>query len=153
MFLEISCTINSKNNRPWWPSGLSHYVSNSSRDRHIGPRFKSPLEITISIFQNWKLEFFILGIVFSVAGFIYFQLLNCKVCKGRKVMCRYLTTNELIQDQMYFLAIVCQMILALHMLMLFCIDLVPILLRNYICIVWLKYIKLSQDGCVTFNFK
>ena len=27
-------------NRPRWPSGLSHHVSNSSRDRDLGPRFE-----------------------------------------------------------------------------------------------------------------
>ena len=26
---------------PWWPSGLIHHVSNSSRDRQLGPKFKS----------------------------------------------------------------------------------------------------------------
>ena len=30
-------------NRPWWPSGLIHHVSNSSRDRQLGPRFESSL--------------------------------------------------------------------------------------------------------------
>ena len=30
-------------NRPWSPSGLSRHVSNSSRDRCLGLRFKSPL--------------------------------------------------------------------------------------------------------------
>ena len=29
-------------NWPWWPSGLSSHVSNSSRDRGLGPRFESP---------------------------------------------------------------------------------------------------------------
>ena len=29
--------------QPWWPSGLSRHVSNSSRDRSLGPRFESPL--------------------------------------------------------------------------------------------------------------
>ena len=41
-------------NRPWWPSGLSRHVSISSRDRCSGPRFISPLGITILIFRNWK---------------------------------------------------------------------------------------------------
>ena len=38
----------------WLSSGLSRYVSNSSRDRRFGPRFESPLGITISIIQNWN---------------------------------------------------------------------------------------------------
>ena len=38
------------------------------------------------------------------------------------VMCRYLTTNELIYDQMNIRAIVCQMISALHMLMYFALT-------------------------------
>ena len=28
-------------NRHWWPSGLSRHVSNSSRDRCLGPRFEA----------------------------------------------------------------------------------------------------------------
>ena len=39
-------------NWPWWLSGLSHHVSNSSRDRRLGPRFKSPLGIMILIAQS-----------------------------------------------------------------------------------------------------
>ena len=39
-------------NRPWWLSGLSRHVSNSSRDRGLGPRFESPLGITILIAQK-----------------------------------------------------------------------------------------------------
>ena len=35
--------------RRWWPSGLIRHVSNSIRDSCLGPRFESPLEITISI--------------------------------------------------------------------------------------------------------
>ena len=31
---------------PWGPSSLSHHVSNSSRDRGLGSRFKSLLRIT-----------------------------------------------------------------------------------------------------------
>ena len=30
-----------RDHRPWWLSGLSHHVSNSSRDKGLGPRFKS----------------------------------------------------------------------------------------------------------------
>ena len=40
--------------RPWWPVGLSCIVSNLSRDRCWGSRFKSPIWIKILIFQNWK---------------------------------------------------------------------------------------------------
>ena len=50
----------------------------------------------------------------------------------------YLTTNELLQDQMNIRAIVCKMILALHMLMVFCIDLVPIICHLNTC-VWCVY--------------
>ena len=28
-------------NQPWWPSGLICHVSNSSRDRQLGPKFES----------------------------------------------------------------------------------------------------------------
>ena len=38
--------------RPWWPSGLNHHVSNSIRDRRLRPRFESPLGITILIAQK-----------------------------------------------------------------------------------------------------
>ena len=34
-------------NRLRWPRRLSRHVSNSSRDRGLGPRFKSPLVITV----------------------------------------------------------------------------------------------------------
>ena len=44
-----------------------------------------------------------------------------EITKG-SVMCRYLTTNELIWDQMNIRAIVCQMIMALHMLMYFALT-------------------------------
>ena len=37
-FLQTICC---RFNRPWWPSGLSNHVSNSSRNRCLGPRFKS----------------------------------------------------------------------------------------------------------------
>ena len=37
------CPTSFLENRPWWPSGLSHHVSNSSRDICLGPRFKIPL--------------------------------------------------------------------------------------------------------------
>ena len=37
-------------------------------------------------------------------------------------MCRYLTTNELIYDQMNIRAIVCQMISALNLLMYFALT-------------------------------
>ena len=37
-----------------FPSGLSHNISNSSKDRRLGPRLESPLGITISMVQNWK---------------------------------------------------------------------------------------------------
>ena len=30
-------------NQPWWPCGLSHHVSNSSRDWRLGPSFESRL--------------------------------------------------------------------------------------------------------------
>ena len=42
------------------------------------------------------------------------------------VMCHYLRANELIQDPINNLCNHCRMILALHMLMLFCFDLVVI---------------------------
>ena len=39
---------NQGNDRPWWPSSLSRHVSNPSKDRCLGPRFESPLGITLS---------------------------------------------------------------------------------------------------------
>ena len=43
---QIKCLPNAKEsngtiNQPWWPIGLIRLVSNSSRDRRLGPRFKS----------------------------------------------------------------------------------------------------------------
>ena len=56
-------------------------------------------------------------------------------------MCRYLTTNELIQDRTNNVCNLSQMILALHMLMLFCIDLVPIFsVRQILPLTFLQYI-------------
>ena len=59
--------------------------------------------------------------------FVSYRIANCvgEIIKG-SVVGHYLTTNELIQDRMNKLCNRCRMILALHMLMLFCIDLVPI---------------------------
>ena len=62
---------------------------------------------------------------FSVDGCIYCQLRNCKVSRKitmGSVMCLYLTTNELIYDQMNIPAIVCQMISPFHMLMYFALT-------------------------------
>ena len=60
---------------------------------------------------------------FSVAGCIYCKLRHCKVRKGNNkggsVMGRYFNNLNL--------CTCCRMILALHMLMLFCIDFVSIL--------------------------
>ena len=41
--LKKGTKINYVTDRPWWPSGLSNHVSNSSRDRHLGPRLESRL--------------------------------------------------------------------------------------------------------------
>ena len=71
---------------------------------------------------------------FSVDGSIYCWLRNCTVVRELtrgSVMCRYLITNELIYDQINIRAIVCQMISALHMLMFFCIDLVPVIVTSH----------------------
>ena len=38
--------------RSWWPSGLSRHVSNSSRDRVLGPRFESHLRHVIKWYHN-----------------------------------------------------------------------------------------------------
>ena len=43
----------SHKNRRWWPSGLSHHVSNSSRDRRLGPRFNTPRDYNID-HPKWK---------------------------------------------------------------------------------------------------
>ena len=40
-------------NRQWLPSGLRRYLK-SSRENALGPRFKSPLVIMISIEQSQK---------------------------------------------------------------------------------------------------
>ena len=41
--LQFQAIISLHLNWPWGPSGLSRHVSNSSRDRGLGPRFESRL--------------------------------------------------------------------------------------------------------------
>ena len=41
--IDLSILTRSCTYRPWWPSGLIHHVSNSSRDRWLGPRLESRL--------------------------------------------------------------------------------------------------------------
>ena len=43
LFNWILYTITNLMNQQWWLSGLSHHVSNSSRDSGLGPRFQSHL--------------------------------------------------------------------------------------------------------------
>ena len=45
---SILCVLN----RLWWPSGLSRHVSNSSRDRSLGPRFESHLRQVFIWYHN-----------------------------------------------------------------------------------------------------
>ena len=37
--LRKTRAVDQTRNRLWWPSGLIHHVSNSSRNRRLGPRF------------------------------------------------------------------------------------------------------------------
>ena len=64
--------INNDINWLWWPSGLSRHVSNSSRDRGLGPRFelsaKQPHVFTyVSTIQNYYFDGFIDLILMSLS--------------------------------------------------------------------------------------
>ena len=48
-----NCWITKMTNRPWWPSSLRCYIKFKQRE-FLGPRFESPLGITVPIIRNFK---------------------------------------------------------------------------------------------------
>ena len=79
--------------------------------------------ILIYIFKLIGVIYFWNSFSVAVCIFVSYGIAKCvrEITRGR-VMCSYLTTIELIWDQMNICAIVCQMILAVHMLMYFALT-------------------------------
>ena len=67
-------TICCRFNRPWWPSSLSHHVSNSSRNRRLGPRFKCG-----SGLGYWSLRIIFLDFKYLCHGWVRTGPLACLV--------------------------------------------------------------------------